>query len=119
MVACPEFGLRVEVTDWTKKADECANYIVKTDFQIAELKVKHERDKRKAKRKWSAIFLRVTGSVEARKAQAEIHPDYELAVAGEMTSLLEYEKLRNKRETANTIIEFWRSYNKAMQQGHV
>ena len=107
------------MTNWTEKADGAANYLVKTDHQIAELKVKHERDKRKAKRIWSAIFLRVEGSVEAKKAQAEQHEDYQLAVAAEMTSLLEFEKLRNKRDTANTVIEFWRSWNKAIQEGHV
>ena len=106
-------------SNWTMRAEKAANFLTETDHQIAELKVKHERDKRKAKRKWSAIFLRVTGSVEARKSQAEIHPEYESAIAAEMTSLLEYEKLRNKRDTAETVIEFWRSWNKAKTEGQI
>ena len=107
------------MTDWTSRAEKAANYLAETDRKIAELKVKFERDKLKAKRTWSAIFLRVEGSVEARKAQAETHPDFETAQAAEMTSLLEYEALRNERDTANTIIEFWRSYNKATKEGVV
>ena len=107
------------MTDWTERADKAANFLADTDNQIAELKVKHERDKRKAKREWSAIFLRMDGSVEARKAQAEIHPEYETSVAAEMTSLLEYEKLKNRRDTAQIVIEFWRSWNKATQEGHI
>ena len=107
------------MTNWTDRAEKAANFLTETDEKIAALKVKHEKDKRKAKRAWSAIFLRVDGSVEARKAQAETHPDYETAVAAEMTSLLEYEKLRNHRDTAQIVIDFWRSYNKAMRDGEL
>ena len=107
------------MTDWTQRADDAANLVANTDQQIAELKVKHERDKRKAKRVWSALFLRFEGNIESRKAQAEIHPDYQTAQAAEMTSLLEYEKLRNQRDTAQLIIDFWRSYNKATREGLV
>lgn len=107
------------MTDWTERADKAANYLTETDRQVAELRVKYERDKRKAKRIWSAIFLRVDGNIEERKAQAETHADYGSAVAAEMTALQEFEALRNERDTAKTVIDFWRSYNKAVQEGHV
>ena len=107
------------MTDWTQRAEDAANFLAETDRQMAELKVKHERDKLKAKRQWSAIFMRVEGSVELRKSQAECHADYQTTLAAEMTSLLEFEALRNRRDTANTIIEFWRSYNKASKEGMV
>ena len=107
------------MTNWTERADKAANYLAETDRQMAELKVKYERDKLKSKRTWSAIFLRVDGNVEARKCQAETHEDFQSAQAAEMTSLLEFEALRNQRDTANTIIEFWRSYNKASKEGLV
>jgi len=105
--------------NWPKRAEDAANWLTETDVQIAELKVKHERDKRKAKRVWSAIFLRVTGNVEERKSQATCHADFQSAEAAEMTSLLEMEKLRNRRDTADTIIEFWRSWNKAKTEGQI
>lgn len=114
------------MTDWTQRAEDAANDLSDTDRQVAELRVKYERDKRKAKRTWSAIYLRSNTddrgkslSVEARKAVAETHADYQTAQAAEMTSLLEFEALRNSRDTANTIIEFWRSYNKASKEGLV
>ena len=100
-------------TNWTSRADDAANFLTETDVRVAELKQRHERDKRKAKRTWSAIYLRVEGTVEERKAQAEIHADYQSAQAAEMTSLLQFERLRNQRDTAETVIEFWRSWNKA------
>lgn len=71
----------VVLTDWTQRAEDAANYLAETDRDMAELRVKHERDKLKSKRTWSAIFLRVEGNIEARKAQAETHADYELAKA--------------------------------------
>ena len=107
------------MTDWTKRADNAANYLVDTDRKIAELRVCWERAKRKAKRIWSTIFLRVTGNIEERKAQAETHEEYQSAVAAEMTALQEYEALKNERETGKTVIDFWRSYNKATQEGHI
>lgn len=104
---------------WHERADKAANFLADTDRDIAELRVKYERDKREAKRVWSAIYLRVTGTVDERKAQAETNDTYQTAVAAEMTSLLEYEKLRNERDTADTIIEFWRSWNKAVTEGQI
>jgi hypothetical protein len=107
------------MTDWTVRAEKAANFLAETDRKMAELRVRHERDKRKAKAIWSALFLRVDGSVEARKAQSEKHESYQQAQAAEMTSLQEYESLKNERETASTIIDFWRSYYKAMNEGVV
>ncbi len=105
--------------DWFERAENAVNRLTDTDAQIAELKVKHERDKRIAKRKWSAIFKRVEGSVEYRKAQAETHPEYESTQAAEMTSLLEYEKLQNERDTCDLVIRFWQSWQRAVREGDV
>ena len=107
------------MTDWCERAEKAANYLAETDRKIAELKTLHERCRRQNKQIWSAIFLRVDGSVEARKAQAETHEEYQAAQAAEMTALKEYECLKNERETACVIIDFWRSYMKAVNEGHV
>ena len=105
--------------NWTERAEKAVNYLAETDRKIAELKVLYERSKRQNKRIWSSIFLRVDGSVEARKAEAETHEEYQTAQAAEMTALKEYEALKNERETACVVVDFWRSYNKAQQEGHV
>lgn len=107
------------MTNWAERADKAVNYLAETDRQIAELKVLHEKTKRQAKRIWSAIFLRVDGSVEARKAQAEVHEEYQAAQAAEMTALKEYEVLRNERDTAVLVVDFWRSWQKAVNEGNV
>jgi len=108
-----------DMTDWTARAEKAVIYLSETDRQIAELRALYERCKRQAKQIWSAIFLRVDGSVEARKAQAEIHEEFQAAQAAEMTALKEYEALKNERETACVLIDFWRSYQKAVNEGHV
>ncbi len=105
--------------NWTEKAEQALNHLADTDQQIAALKTKHERDKRKAKRTWSSIYLRAEGSVEARKAYAETHEEYQRAIAAEMTSLLQFEQLRNQRDTDALIIDFWRSYQRAVREGDV
>lgn len=107
----------MKVIDWNIRAEDALSKLLATDALLAELKVKQERDKRKAKRIWSSIFLRVTGNIEERKSQAQTNPKYETAEAAEMTSLLEYEKLRNERDTAELVIEFWRSWQRNPTQG--
>ena len=105
--------------NWNERADLAVNFLADTDEKVAKIRTKYEKDKKKAKRIWSAIYLRVTGTVDERKAQAEIHADYQTAVAAEMTALLEFEKLRNRRDTADTVVEFWRSWNKAKTDGQI
>jgi hypothetical protein len=102
---------------WTERADDAANFLTETDAKLARLHQAHETSKRKAKRIWSAIFKRVEGNIEERKAQAEIHTDYLVAVDDELEALLTFEILRNQRDTADTVIDFWRSWNKAKTDG--
>ena len=102
---------------WTERADDAANFLTETDAKLARLHHAHELSKRKAKRIWSAIFTRVEGNIEERKAQTEIHTDYLVAVDDELEALLTFEILRNQRDTADTVIDFWRSWNKAKTEG--
>ena len=104
---------------WTDRAEKAVIYLSETDRQIAELRALYEKTKRQNKQIWSAVFLRVDGSVEARKAQAEVHQEYQSAQAAEMTALKEYEALKNERESACVLIDFWRSFQKAVNEGHV
>lgn len=105
--------------NWNIKAEDALSNLLATDRQLAELRVKWERDKRKAKNVWSSIFLRSEGSVEARKCHAQVHVDHRSAEAAEMTSLLEYEALKHQRDTNQLVIDFWRSWNKAVTEGQI
>jgi hypothetical protein len=105
--------------DWTRRADDAANFLTETDGLVASLKTGYEIAKKKSERIRSATYLREAGTVEERKSRAIIHEDYKNAVAEEMEALQEYETLRNRRDTAHTVIDFWRSYYKATQEGVV
>ena len=111
--------------DWLEKAEEAVLKLADTDQQIAILKYKYECDKYNAKQEWSKLFLRATGpkgerlTVEERKAIAETHEDHLSAKRAEMTSLREFERLKNERESMKHVIDFWRSYQKAVNEGHV
>ena len=105
--------------DWLKEAEAALDNLIETDHQLAELRTKWERDKRKCKRKGSAIFLRTKGNIPERESQVDNHPEYQTAEAAEMTSLLEYEKLKNQRDTNKLVIEFWKSWQKAKREGDI
>lgn len=114
------------MTNWIGRAEKAANFLAETDEDIALLKEGYERAKRKTKAVWSTIYLRAvkddagkSRTVEERKAVAETHETHQEAIAAELKYLEQWEVLKNRRETANTIIDFWRSYNKAQQEGHV
>lgn len=106
--------------NWHKKAEDAVESLTNSDDEIAELRLQYEINKRAAKRIWSAIFMRqVDGSVELKKAIAETDKDYVNAQTAELHALLEYEKLRNRRDTAQIVIDFWRSWNKAKTEGQI
>ena len=105
--------------DWLQEAEAALDNLIETDHKLAELRTKWERDKRVSKRKGSAIFLRTKGNIPEREAQVEAHPDYQTSEAAEMTALLEYEKLKNTRDTNKLVIEFWKSWQKAKREGDI
>ena|SRR5690349_9186787 len=64
-----------------------------------------------SKRIYAEQFLDAEGSVEARRAQAEIAKDYQLAKAVESDAIMELERHKSRSRAAEMIIEIWRSEN--------
>jgi hypothetical protein len=56
-------------------------------------------------------FLLATGAEGARKAAAEINPEYQDAKADEAEAQLEFERHKSRCKAAEMIIEIWRSEN--------
>ena len=104
---------------WTAFAEKGIEYLAETDRQLAELSGKYERDKKEAEKIFSKLYLSVNGTVEERKAKVKIHADYDSAREAEITSLIERDHIKHKRATAINVIDFWRSYQKAVNEGHV
>ena len=103
---------------WTKKAEQAVVGLEETDQQLAILKYKYECDKFNAKQEHSKLFHRLPGSsIKEREAKADIHADHLTKKRAEFTSLREYERIKNERESMRGAIEFWRSYQKAVNEG--
>ena len=107
------------MTDWTARAEDAVTFLAETDKDVAELRAGYEREKRKAKQEYAKAFLRADGSVEARKATAEVCSHFQSAQAAELKYLKEWQVLTSQRDSACTLIDFWRSYMKAVSEGHV
>lgn len=60
---------------------------------------------------FARCFLAADGSVDARKAQAEINADYIAAKAVESQAIYMLERSKARAKSAEMIIEVWRSEN--------
>lgn len=65
----------------------------------------------KARRSFADAFLAAEGSVDARKAHAELSEDYTKARTEESNALYELERERARVKGAEMIIEIWRTEN--------
>lgn len=65
----------------------------------------------KAKETFARLFLKESGSVDARKAAAEIAADYRDAKADEAEAVLEFERHRSRVKAAEMLLEIWRTEN--------
>lgn len=65
----------------------------------------------KAKQVYARAFLAASGSVESRKATAEVSAEYIEAKAEEAEAIQELERYRSRARAAEMLIEVWRSEN--------
>ena len=65
----------------------------------------------KSKRIFAAHFLAAEGSVDARKATAELSDAYQFAKAEESEAIMELERHKARSSAADMLIEVWRSEN--------
>ena len=63
----------------------------------------------KSRETYARCFLGADGSVEARKATAEIDPLYVAAKGEEAEAVQEYERHRSRVKAAEMLLEIWRS----------
>ena len=103
------------VTD--QRLEAALGKLAKTDQLAAELHMNVERAEFKAKAIKDAIFLRSTGAVAERQAQAGTSEDYIAEMDKYFDALKAYEGLKNERAREVLIIEVWRSLNSARNKG--
>lgn len=76
--------------------------IARKDVTDAETKVRQT---------FARAFMAADGSVEARKATAEVSPDHVAAKAEESAAAFDLERHRARVKGAEMLIEIWRSEN--------
>jgi hypothetical protein len=103
------------ITD--ERAEKAIRYLAGTDDEAAEAKVECKRCEDQVKAVEDAIFLRLEGSVELRKATARTDIEAVNARNKYYSALLKYEKLVNHRNTEERVTELWRSVNSNRRHG--
>lgn len=65
----------------------------------------------RSKELWAKAYLAASGSIEARKANAELDGEYITAKRDESTAIASLERHRSRIRAAEMLIEVWRTEN--------
>lgn len=92
-----------------ERMEAALDYRAVSDDDYAELKADVLRCEILCKRVRARVFVAEEGSVEARKAKAEGHSEVIAADESYVTATLAFERLRASRETADILIDAFRT----------
>jgi len=102
-----------------KRLEQALTYMATTDATAAELKGDVERAEYRCKLARAREFITAEGSVEARKAAAEMSESVQQVEDERCRLIVEYEKVKAKRQTEALIIDVWRSLNANQRHGNI
>jgi hypothetical protein len=101
------------------RLEKALKYMATTDESAAELKADVERAEYRCKLARAREFVTADGSVEARKAVAEMSESVQQAEDQRCKAIVEFEKVKAKRQTEALIVEVWRTCSANSRQGNV
>jgi len=101
------------------RVQRALDYLIKTDEEFAKAKSYMEGIDRQEKSILAAEFLKSEGSIEVRKAVAATSEAYKNWQEYNKQAVLDYEIMRNKRNTADLIIELYRTLCANRRKGNV
>ena len=107
------------MTITTERMEQALDYLSETDETCAQLHADMERAEWKAKAVRDALFMRLTGTVAERTAQAGASDEYKEAMNRYFDFIAAYEHVKNRRSTEAIVCECWRSVNSNRKQGIV
>ena len=107
------------MTITTERMEKALSYLAETDETCAQLRADMERSEFKAKAIRDALFMRLTGTVAERTAQAGASEEYETAMGRYFDYLSAWEHVKNKRQTESIVVEAWRSLNSSRNKGNL
>jgi len=102
-----------------EQADKALEYLIGTDKEIAQLKGQMLVKEQLCKIARASVFKSEGGSVEMRKAAAELHSSTAQADSEFIIATEAFETMRNRRSTAATIIDMFRTEEASRRQGNI
>lgn len=92
-----------------KNVSTALAYLADDPHPLALARYELTNAENKSRETCARCYLASEGSVEARKATAEIASEYVAAKEAEATAQLEYERHRSRVKAADMLLEIWRS----------
>lgn len=102
-----------------ERADKALEYLIGTDKEVAELKGQMLVKEQMCKVARADVFKTSEGSVDLRKAEAELAQDVRDADREFVEATIEFETVRNRRTTAITIIDMYRTEEASRRAGNI
>ena len=102
-----------------KRLEQALTFMATTDIQAAELKGEVERAEYRCKLARAREFAVADGSVEARKAAGEMSESVQKAEDERCNAIVEFEKVKAKRQTEALIIDVWRTIQANVRHGNI
>ena len=95
------------------------DYLLQTDEEAARTKVVYEALYEQRKTIRAVQFLDAKGSAAERTEKALASKEYQEHLSLLKDAQIEFEIIRNKRFTKQSIIEMWRSVNSNQKKGNI
>jgi hypothetical protein len=100
-------------------ADAAINYLVSTDVELARCKTLYEALYEQKKTIQAIEFLAASGSAAERTQKALASDSYIEHLSLIKDAQIEFEILRNKRQSNSAVIDMWRSVNSNQRKGNI
>ena len=100
-------------------AETALNYLVNTDEEAARAKALYDGLYEQRKTVRAMQFLNATGSAAERTEKANGSIEYQEHLKAIKDAQLDYEILRNKRQSQVSVIDMWRSVNSNQRKGNI
>ncbi len=100
-------------------ADLAIKYLVSTDEELGRAKTLYEGLYEQKKTIQAVQFLKSSGSAAERTQKALASEEYQEHLMIIKDAQIEFEILRNKRQSQVSVIDMWRSVNSSMKMGNI
>lgn len=100
-------------------AEQALNYLKNTDTEFARRKCLYEGLDDQKKTVEALAFISAEGSAAERAQKAKASNEYQDHIQAINEARIEFETMRNQRQTAALQIEMWRSVNSNMKKGNI